>query len=156
MVISSLWASSPFCPASLGSPVLSPAPHLQGQLAHWARREGPGPDPARWNSWGGWRRWGVLQLELKTAHCFLRLAETEKTRRLGDPMAQTCNQVSLTYRTVMLPPRNVSLHFQGAICKWHNQRFEADTSLLISDISPPPKHGMASFDISQLKGILVN
>lgn len=117
MVISSLSASFPFCPASLGSPVLSPSLHLQGQLVHWTLREVLGPDLAQWSSWGGWRRWGVLQLELKTAHCFLRLAETEKTRRLGDPMAQTCNQVSLTYRTVMLLPRNVSLHFQGAICK---------------------------------------
>lgn len=69
--------SSPFCPVSLGSPALCPARPLEAQAARWARRRCLDPDPAR-KSWRGWRRWGVLQLELKTAHCFLRLAETEQ------------------------------------------------------------------------------
>lgn len=105
---SSSSASSPFCLASLGSPALPLAPPPQGQLAHWARGEGLGRGLAWRRPWCGWCRWGVLQLELKTAHCFLKLAETEKTQRLGDPTAQTCCPVSLTSRTATLPPRNTS------------------------------------------------
>ena len=77
-MISSLQSFFLFYPTSLWSPVLLLALRPQGQLAplkRWERLES-GPEQPR--PWRGWGRWDALQLELKTAHCFLRLAETEQ------------------------------------------------------------------------------
>lgn len=78
MAISSLEFFFLFYPTSLGFLVLFLALHRRGGAAHLRREACPRWAPARRASWRGWGRERALQLELKTAHCFLRLAKTEQ------------------------------------------------------------------------------